>query len=196
MQPTKQNNPPNSPQTHMGAKRPHLSFEPKLKTPTRGIVRMWENTACTERPRAEGKRNCGLGKTWPCHHGRIAGPPLSGLPKIPWHCEPHILRTILALAGGQPPFYVWAASLHSHPGWRDKETYMPHLPELAAPRHHPLISFPHWLGVQVHGHLCRPGGARTVAPLFFLLCSLSHLVLTHTSGQHSGLIISKAFSLF
>ena len=94
---------------------------------------MWENTACTERPRAEGKRNHGLGKTWPCHCGWIAGPPLSGLPKIPWCCEPQILRTILALAGGQPPFYFWAAGLHSHPGWRDKETYMPPPPRAGCP---------------------------------------------------------------
>ena len=94
---------------------------------------MWEDTACSERPRAEGKRNRGLGKTWPCHHGRIAGPPLSGLPKIPWCCEPHILRTILALVGGQPPFYVWAAGLHSHPGYRDKETYMPPPPRAGCP---------------------------------------------------------------
>ena len=132
MQPKKKR-PPKLPQSSHGSKEAHLSFEPKLEIPTRGIVRMWENTACTERPRAEGKRNHGLGKTWPCHHGWIAGPPLSGLPKIPWCCEPQILRTILALAGGQPPFYFWAAGLHSHPGWRDKETYMPPPPRVGCP---------------------------------------------------------------
>lgn len=38
-------------------RRTHLSFEPKLEISRKGIVRVWERTICTERPRAEGKRN-------------------------------------------------------------------------------------------------------------------------------------------
>ena len=59
---TKQNDPPNSPKTHIGAKRPHLSFEPKLETPRRGIVRMWENTACTERTEQRARETVDLAK--------------------------------------------------------------------------------------------------------------------------------------
>ena len=192
---TKQNDPPNSPKTHIGAKRPHLSFEPKLETPRRGIVRMWENTACTERPRAEGKRNRGLGKTWPCHSGWIAGPPLTGLPKIPQCCEPRgiILRPSWPWQTGSLPFTSGLPACTAILVGGTKRPTRPPAPMLATPGHHPLISFPHRWGLRVHGCPCRPGGARTVPPLFFLLCSLSHLVLTHTLGQCSGLIISKPF---
>ena len=145
--------------------------------------------------RAEGKRNRGLGKTWPCHRGWIAGPPLTGLSKIPGCCEPQILRPSWPWQMGSLPF---TSGLPACTAILVGGTTRPTRPPPPAPdAGHRRTPSPDFLsspvGLRVHGCLCRPGGARTVPPLFFLLCSLSHLVLTHTSGQHSGLIISKPF---
>ena len=96
--------------------------------------------------RAEGKRNRGLGKTWPCHRGWIAGPPLTGLPKIPGCCEPQILRPSWPWQMGSLPFTSGLPACTAILVGGTKRPTRPPPPMLAIAGHHPLISFPHQLG--------------------------------------------------
>ena len=96
--------------------------------------------------RAEGKRNRGLGKTWPCHRGWIAGPPLTGLPKISGCCEPQILRPSWPWQMGSLPFTSGLPACTAILVGGTKRPTRPPPPMLAIAGHHPLISFPHQLG--------------------------------------------------